>query len=85
MQTIAVIALGDFKGVSRPEMRRNDDVSLSANFLTPATVAVQVDHPFKTHLFVADAVNPDIEGDGSKNSDQALGTNYAFGWEHGRK
>ena len=50
MREETVILLGDFESVSRSDDRRNNDIALSANYLALATVAVQVDRPFRTHL-----------------------------------
>ena len=50
MRDKTVIPLGDFESVSRSDDRRNNDIALSANYLELATVAVQVDRPFRTHL-----------------------------------
>ena len=50
MRDVSVVPLGDFETVSRSDERRNNDIALSANYLESATVAVQVDCPFRTYF-----------------------------------
>ena len=50
-----IIKLGSFKVVSRPDLRRNDDLSLSVNPSGPATISVNVNHPYDVEEFKVDA------------------------------
>ncbi len=72
-----LIPLGDFKEISSPELHQNNDIPLSANYLGFATIAVEVDHPFKTQLLVASAANAHRAGDWSKKGNQGVHA-YAF-------
>ena len=69
MENMTVILLGDFETVSRSEGRRNNDIALSANYLEYATVAVQIDRPFRTHLLATLPANLDREFGGDRKSD----------------
>ena len=47
-----VLKLGTFKAVSIPELRRNDDLSVTVVFGDAATISVNVERPFKIQRFV---------------------------------
>lgn len=46
MHTPTLISLGDLKAVSKPELRRNDDISPLVNFSRNATITVEISQPF---------------------------------------
>ena len=81
MRNMPITSLGNFEEVSIPELHRNNDIPLSANYLGSATVVVGVDNPFKTQLFIATAANVDRVGDGSKKGDQACRAFHRYGRE----
>ena len=47
-----VLELGTFKAVSIPELRRNDDLSVTVVFGDAATISVNVECPFRTQRFL---------------------------------
>ena len=57
-----VVKLNAVTAVSDPELRRNNDIDVSANFGAATTVSVRVDHPFKIQRYMDLPVQVDDKG-----------------------